>query len=166
MNRKTIIIVFVIITILILVTVAYLIMNRTTVYVDPQTIKEPVNQNFQINITVSNVANLYGWYFKLGWNATILSLVNVTEGPFLKSIHQTIFSYKLNQTSYHYVVDCSYMGDVSGANGTGVLATIRFHVNEAGNCTLNLYDTELLDPSGKDINHITNVGHFTTQAAS
>jgi hypothetical protein len=161
MNRKTIIIASVIIVILILAIVAYLFMNRTTVYVDPQTIKEVVNQDFQVNITVSNVANLYGWQFKLGWNATILGLMNVTEGPFLKSIRQTIFSYKLNETNYHIVVECSYMGNVPGANGNGVLATIRFHVNEARNCTLNLYDTELIDPSEKDISHVTNVGHFT-----
>jgi hypothetical protein len=161
MNRKTIIIAFVIIVILIVAVVAYLFINRTAVYVDPQTIKEAVNHDFQINITVSNVANLYGWYFKLGWNATLLGLVNVTEGPFLKSIQQTIFSYKLNETNYHVVVDCSYMGDVPGANGNGVLAMIRFHVKEAGNCTLNLYDTELLDSSEKDISHVTNVGQFT-----
>jgi hypothetical protein len=162
MNRKTIVLVSVIIVVLILAIVALLFMNRTTVYVDPQMIKEGVNQDFQINVTVSNVANLYGWEFKLGWNATILDLANVTEGPFLKSIRQTVFSYYLNKTNYHVVVDCSYMGDVLGANGNGVLATIRFHVNEAGNCTLNLYDAELLDPSGKDISHVTNVGQFTT----
>jgi hypothetical protein len=161
MNRKTIIIASAIIVILILAVVAYLFMNRTTVYVDPQTIKEGANQDFQVNVTVSNVANLYGWEFKLGWNAAILGLVNVTEGPFLASIHDTIFSHKLNETNYHVVVDCSYRGDVLGANGNGVLATIRFHVNEAGNCTLNLYNTVLLDPSGKDISHVTNVGHFT-----
>jgi hypothetical protein len=161
MNRKTIIIVSVIIIILILAVVMYLFTYRTTVYVDPQTIEEAVNRDFQINVAVSNVANLYGWEFKLGWNATILGLVNVTEGPFLNSIRQTIFSCKLNETNYHILVDCSYVGYVPGASGNGVLATIRFHVNEVGNCTLNLYDTELLDPSGKDITHVTNVGHFT-----
>ena len=141
--------------------VAYLLVNRTTVYVDPQTVEEAVGKNFTINVRVSNVANLYGWEFKLGWNATILGLVNVTEGPFLNSTGQTLFSYKLNETEYHIVVDCSHLSDIPGTSGSGVLATVQFHVNETGNCMLHLYDTDLLDPSGKDITHATSSGQFT-----
>src|SRR4030065_2024532 len=41
------------------------------VFVNPATSHALIGQNITVNIDVSNVTDLYGWEFKLGWNNTI-----------------------------------------------------------------------------------------------
>jgi hypothetical protein len=150
MNRKRIIIV---ITCLIIATIllAYLffnvVMNKpTTLYVDPQTSETAVGQDFTVNISISNVADLFGWGSRLSWNATILAIVNETEGTFLRS-HGTTFFYPTINTTGYLILDCTLTDNLTGVSGNGVLATIQFHVKESGHCDLDLYDTELSDSS-------------------
>lgn len=168
MNRK-IIIVACLLAILVVV-LAYVILSSppsTVLFVEPQTIQRTTGQNFTININISNVVDLYGWEFKLGWNASLLDSVSVDEGPFL-SAHaralggNTIFHNYLNTTDEHLVVDCSLEGQVPGVNGNGTLATIQFQVRESGTCDLHLYDTQLLDSNGTAISHTVQSGHFNT----
>jgi hypothetical protein len=150
MNRKkiTIIIVCLIIATILLVYLFFsVVMNKpTTLYIDPQTSEKAVGEDFTVNICISNVADLFGWGSRLSWNATILDMVNATEGTFLRS-HGTTFFYPTINTTGYLILDCSLMGNVSGVNGNGVLATIQFRVKENGHCDLSLYDTELDDSS-------------------
>jgi hypothetical protein len=164
MNRKKIIIIscLIIATILLAYLVFNMIINKpTTLYIDPQTIKRAVGQDFTINISISNVADLYGWQLQLSWNKTILDVVNVTEGTFLKSHGQTFFSQKINDTGSLLSV-CNRWGNVSGINGSGVLAAVQFHVKGSGECDLNLYETILVSSSEKSITHIVKSGKFGT----
>lgn len=132
----------------------------TALYVEPQTVQGTTGQYFTINVTISKVADLYGWEFKLGWNASLLDSVSVSEGPFLRSGGNTFFTYYLNTTDEHLVVDCSLEGQVPGVNGNGTLTTIQFRVIESGTCSLNLYDTQLLDSNATAISHTVHSGHF------
>jgi hypothetical protein len=164
MNWKKITI---IISCLIIVTIllAYLVFNTmmnkpTTLYIDPPTIKRAVGQDFIINVSISNVADLYGWEFKLSWNATILDIVNTTEGTFLRSRGSTFFHQITNATGY-LRLDCNLMDNVSGVSGNGVLATIQFRVRGSGECDLRLYETILLSSSEKSIEHTVKSGKFS-----
>jgi hypothetical protein len=137
-------------------------MNKTTtLYIDPQTNKKAVGQDFIINISISNVADLYGWQLQLSWNKTILDVVNVTEGTFLGSREQTFFSQTINETG-SLLSFCTRLGNISGVNGSGVLATIQFHVRGNGECNLLLYGTILVSSSEKSIAHTVKSGKFST----
>jgi len=140
----------------------YTFSSSTTVYVDPQTSVGTIGQNFTININISKVIDLYGWEFKLGWNSTILDAVNVAEGSFLKSSGETFFTYKVNNTEGFVLADCTLLGDVSGVNGNGTLASVEFHVKTYGNCTLDLYDTTLVSSSEQPIEHTAIDGYYYT----
>jgi len=163
MKRKIIIILSILIVTATIL--AFLFINKTnsmaTVYVDPQTTEKVVGQDFTVNVSVSDVVNLYGWEFKLGWNFTILEFVNATEGTFLKSGGSTFFTYMLNVTGSYVLVDCTLLGNIAGAKGNGVLASIQFRVKESGVCDLDLYDTKLEDPSEEMLTHTTNGGRLT-----
>ncbi len=166
MNKKNgIIIACVTISVIVVAFVVfYVFLNRpasTMVYVESQTISGTVGQNFTININIMNVADLYGWQLKLSWNATILDVANVTEGTFLKSQRATFFNSIINETGY-LVLDCALLGDVSGVDGSGVMATIQFHVRENGSCDLLLYDTVLVNSSEQIIAHTVRDGRFST----
>jgi len=140
----------------------YTLSSSTTVYVDPQTSVGTIGQNFTINIDISNVIDLYGWEFKLGWNSTILDAVSVAEGSFLKSGGETFFTYKVNNTEGFVLADCTLLGDVSGVHGNGTLASVEFHVKTYGNCTLDLYDTTLVGSSEQPIEHTAIDGYYYT----
>lgn len=134
------------------------------VFVNPQNSSAAVGQDFAVNINVSNVADLYGWEFKLGWNDTILHLENVTEGSFLRNTGATFFTRNLNSTGPHIVVDCTRLVDLPEASGSGTLSTATFHVQQPGSCDLILYDAVLINSFEQSMNCTTEGGHFTEAA--
>jgi hypothetical protein len=150
-RKKTI--VFILCLIIAAMLLAYLVFTTmtsipTTLYLDPQTPKSAVGQDFSINISISSVVDLYGWQLQLSWNKTILDVLNVTEGPFLKSGgNSPFFYYNLNATAGQMTVECTRLGSVPGESGSGVLATIRFNVTSSGECDLHLYGAMLLNSS-------------------
>lgn len=133
----------------------------TYLYVDPPTTKRAVGQGFSINVSISNATDLYGWQLQLSWNKTVLDVVNVTEGTFLKSHGSTFFSPKVSENGSLLAVG-SLWGNVSGVNGSGALAAIRFHVIVSGECDLHLYETILVSSAGKSIAHTDESGKFST----
>jgi len=135
-------------------------MGPAVVSVNPQNTSAAVGQDFAVNVNVSNVADLYGWEFKLTWNSSILHLQNVAEGSFLKNTGATFFTYNLNSTGPHIVVDCTRLVDLPEASGSGILSTITFHVQQSGSCDLNLYDAVLLNSFEHSMNCTTEGGHF------
>jgi len=134
----------------------------TTIYVDPPTSMASVSQIFTIDISISNVVDLYGWRFKLRWNSSILDAVHITEGNFLKRGGITFFTSKINNTEGYILADCTLLGNVSGVGGNGTLATINFFVEERGESILDLYDTTLVSSLEQSIAHtvIDGYGYF------
>ena len=166
MNNKNIIVISsLFISIVLAVTLAYTIMKGSTppvvLCVEPQTIQGVIGQDFTININISNVIDLYGWSFKLSWNTTILEVVNVTEGTFLRN-GDTFFVPKINNTAGYMLVDCTLLGNVSGVSGNGTLAIIEFHAKEGGACDLNLYETMLINSDEQSIIHTIVNGYFSS----
>jgi len=98
--------------------------GSATVAVSPPSITANVGQDFSIDINISSVSDLYGWEFYLGWNSSLLSFVSVSEGTFLQSGGNTFFSYYLNTTGEHVVVDCTLEGQI----GIGDLATVAANI--------------------------------------
>jgi len=136
--------------------------SSTIIYVDPYESHGIVGQNFTINICISDVVDLYGWEFRLGWNSTILEAVGVFEGQFLKTGGDTFFTYKVNNTLGYMIVDCTLLGDVPGVSGDGVLATVKFYVESVGECLLDLYDTILINSAEQAIEHAEADGYYST----
>jgi hypothetical protein len=129
--------------------------------VSPSTVTVDAGQSFSINVTISSVSDLYGWQFALNWSASLLDLVNVTEGPFLESggSNSTYFNYNLNATAGNFIADSTLLGDVPGVSGSGVLATITFYVKNGGQCPLNLFDVELYDSNEQLLSVQTTNGY-------
>lgn len=134
--------------------------STATISVDPAKVIASVGTNFTIHINISDVVDLYGWEFKLGWNSTLLEGLNVTEGSFLQAGGETFFASKINNTAGYMLVDCTLLGDVSGVSGNGILATAQFHVEDQGECVLDLYKTTLVSSAEQPITHTAADGHF------
>ena len=132
----------------------------TNIYVDPETITKFVGQTFTINVSISNVVDLYAWELKLKWNATMLDMIDIDEGPFLKQGGDTFFTYKLNETEGSLLADCTLLGDVAGVNGNGTIVFIEFYVKAEGECPLDLYETTLVSSLEQPIEHTTADGYL------
>jgi len=135
--------------------------ETTVTSVIPSSVTASTGQNFSINVTVSNVLDLFGWEFKLGWNATLLDAVNAVEGPFLKTGGDTFFSYKINATAGYIIADCTLLGSIPGVSGNGTLAKVTFYVKNAGECLLDLYNVTLLNSFEQLIPCQTTDGYFS-----
>lgn len=151
----------------VLVTLLFLVLPRievkaaiTKVSVQPlSTTVWGVGESITINITVKDVTDLYGWELKLYYNKGILNGTNVVEGPFLKAKGETFFQCTFtddyNLTHGQLATFNSLLGNISGASGSGVLATITFETIHLGSCLLNLEDTKLGDVNSTLIPHDT-----------
>ena len=115
------------------------------------------DETLTINVTVTDVSNLYGWQFKLYYNPKVLNGTNIIEGAFLKSggktFSETIFSDGYNATHGCARAFSTLVGNVSGVTGSGVLATVVFKTKSLGTSLLDLSETVLGQADGGEIPH-------------
>jgi hypothetical protein len=127
-------------------------LEMATVYVDPAAvIGLSIGDNFTINVNVASVTFLGGWEFQLFYSPQVLNATEVIEGAFLKSVANTFFLVPgfddhYNSTHGRVYVACATL-PVTGADGSGTLASIVFHIVGAGYTVLALpaVTTKLLD---------------------
>ena len=110
--------------------------TTSTIKVDSATQQFPsahVGDTIQVNITISNVQNLWAWDLpNIRFDPTILNLTQINEGPFLQQAGQTVFiwassaSYAIGQGDIPDTSDT--LLSVASASGSGVLATLVFQV--------------------------------------
>jgi len=120
--------------------------------------------NFSINILITDAVNVNGWELKLYYDHDILNVSNVEFGSFLQSLgstNQQITQLTDNYNATHGVVWLSEtLTSPTGAFGSGILATITFHVEGVGETNLTLADTKLADPTGQPLTHTCSNGYF------
>ncbi len=141
-----------------------------SILVDPsENIGIPIYQDFTINVTVANVTNLFSYEFKLFYNNIILNATDATipVDHFLKPNKPgNIFFVDpgtINQSSGNVSFAATLMADETGKNGSGTLATIKFHVIGKGECDLVFNDTILVDSNTTPMENVNLVnGYFIT----
>jgi hypothetical protein len=136
-------------------------------YIDPPVVSGiDLGTTFKINVTMSNVVDLYGWQFSLYYRGDFLNASKIEEGPFLKThpdTDNTIFLAPVMTDTYNsthgLIIASSTLSQVQGGvNGSGTLATVTFKVKQPSSSTLHLTDTKLVDsmtPFGNLIPHTT-----------
>jgi hypothetical protein len=134
-------------------------------YVEPSSTTVNFGENFPINVSVTNVNDLYLWGFKIFYLKNILIGLTATEGPFLKSGGNSTaffivdFINDYNETHGLIRLTCTLLGNVSGVNGSGTLATITFNALGVGNTSLSLPYTVLADSQINPITYTTEDGN-------
>jgi len=134
-------------------------------------------QTFPVNITVTDVPDLYMWFVNMSWDPNIIQITtgdpngtekdgtyyNIYEGPFMKSIRETrgIYVSKINNTGGTIkTLSCAFKGPGSTLNGSGVLAMINFTLLEKGTAIIDINGPSaeypgrcvLQDQFGKEMN--------------
>ncbi|RLI28091.1 hypothetical protein DRO50_03565 [Candidatus Bathyarchaeota archaeon] len=136
---------------------------KPTLSLSPLSKTVHIGENFTLEVTISDVVDLYGWEFKLGWNASLLEVVSVEEGGFLKSGGETFFLKKLNASEGFVHVYCTLLGNVSGVSGGGTLLTVEFNATGKGECDILLDKVNLGDSLIHTIPCVQVKGHVTIE---
>jgi predicted nucleic acid-binding Zn-ribbon protein len=133
-----------------------------------------VGEIFRINIDIERVDRdwqLVGVQWKLEFNATILNVLNVTEGDFFKKIAAAAgpdygtFFYWIRE--YDYIISFTLYYKFPAPptvfpEGSGTLAIITFNTTYGppAYCKLHLMGTMLLDVNEKEIPHTVKDGYY------
>ena len=127
--------------------------QQATVQVIPASYTVPnVGSTFNVNVTVQNVNDLFACVFTLYYPNNILNGTSATQGPFLKAggIQAVFFvsNFTDHYNATHGILNIIYtrVGNVSGVNGSGTLATVTFRSTSTnGPKILHLADVYLSD---------------------
>jgi hypothetical protein len=129
--------------------------------VEPLTyIAEASGETFTLNVSVTDVKNLYAFEFKLSYNTTLLDALQVVQGPFFPPPPEaSIEKLEINETEGLIWVSISLSDSEPPKNGSGTLVSITFNVTYApipptkACSVLNLHDTTLYDDTMTPIVH-------------
>ena len=131
-------------------TITVRIGEKPTLNVEPPTYNAKLlGETFTVNITINDLGaywRLVGLEFRIAYNSTLLRVVNVTEGPFLKdprwNHHGTFFIYFIERATVlpngtiipsHVLIGTLLLPNATGyweefPHGEGVVASITFEV--------------------------------------
>jgi len=145
----------------------------TVVKVEPSSIKAPVGETVTINITLTDVQNLFGLEVTLYWNASILKMTSADVRLGVESnsdgvLHEPVWKNETKEEGKYQLMATSKYSDTPSFNGSGNIARITFNVTNIGSCNLNL-ETDLASkpsPGGvsSPIEHTIIDGFFGPQA--
>lgn len=113
------------------------------------------DEAFSLNITVSNVTDLYLWVVNVEWNSTVLDFLQYVEGPFLKQGGETTIMDSGVSPGKISELACTLLGDVAGVNGSGTLVTLTYTALTVGTTSVNITFSDLLNSAGQSISHET-----------
>lgn len=97
--------------------------DTTVLSVQPQaSVIWGADAELKVNVTVTDVTDLYGWQFSLYYDSTLLNGTGVSEGPLLKSGGNTkffnfFFGDNYNSTHGLVTAGCSLLGKIPGVSG-------------------------------------------------
>lgn len=113
--------------------------SATRVYTYPEPCTGVLGANFDLYLIIEEVSELYMWQANVTFNPNILSVVDVVQGDFLSQAGSTFWGEEVNNASGWVFAAASLFPPLPphGANGTGWLGTITFHVDLKGKSSLH-----------------------------
>jgi len=134
-------------------------------YVDPPTIINPEMKpadEFDVNINVANVSNLYDFEFALLYDTNVLSCLGILIYPFPNAT-TSIIEFNLNDSQGKLWVKVQYLppAEPLEAISPKTIAKIFFQVQSYGATSLQLNATELSDYYGNKLTHIVGDGYVS-----
>lgn len=133
-----------------------------SVYVQPTAARSAAGEMLDINVSIANVTDLFGFEFSLSFDPGILRLYpeDVRLGPFLRKDGVPVFSvfeYSANRTELSMGILKGYAASrmagnpAYGTSGSGALAKLRFQAIAEGSTPISLYGITAYDSSAMPI---------------
>jgi len=140
--------------------------NNTAIFLDPQEIHFRgliENRTFTVRVKISDVKYLFGYEFKVLWNATLMDVVNVKlSPPDIWGSSYFIAKDEINHTGGVYWHAITAIPPARDFSGNLTVAILTFKVvytpiyPERIRSEIKLIDTKLSDSNGNMISHIVS----------
>ncbi len=105
----------------------------SVIEVKPADSDTPVGQDARLDLTISNVKDLYGAILTLSYDPKLVDFKAAMEGAFLrKDNQQTSFLFSNNIKAGTVDIYITRIGDVGGVEGAGTLCSVVFQGKSAG----------------------------------
>jgi len=118
-------------------------------YLEPANLTLTTSQDFTVELKVTSITNLKGYSVTLSYDPTLISLQEVTEGPFFSTKGKTFFYSKEDKGTI--LIDCALLGPEVSVSGEGTLATLSFTSLKAGSTDLTFKLAKTRDTYNKEI---------------
>ena len=118
-------------------------------YLEPTNLTLTPSQDFTVELKATSISNLKGYSVTLSYDPALLSLQEVTEGPFFSSKGKTFFYTKEEQNTI--LIDNALLGKTLSISGEGTLATLSFTSLKAGSTSIEFSLTKTRDTLNKEI---------------
>ena len=143
--------------IMILLALPSLVFARATVSIQPGEMESPaVGQEFSVDVSISNGANVVAYQVTVEFDPQTISLVEAKNADYLPA---GTFVVPAIITDKDVTLAATSLADTS--NGDGTLATITFTVVEANPSTIKFTAVLLSDPDANQLDVITTNGQIT-----
>lgn len=123
----------------------------------PMYIANKIGELFDVAINVSSVENLCGLEFTIAYNASLLDVAQVFQGPFFPSPPGSYFEFEKNESIGFIKVNISLADSETPRSGDGTLVWISFEVVQGPESCVSsplcLQQTLLLDSASTPITH-------------
>ena len=136
--------------------------SDTIIQVIPAQSTPKIGETITVNITISNVQNLYAIDLTLQWNSAVLqilenqSLIGDETNGVLHSPTVTVTD-SASQETGKYTLIATSQNPANSFNGSGTIATLTFNVTSIGHSALTLQselaDHPLPEQTSESINH-------------
>jgi len=118
-------------------------------YLEPANPTLTPSQDFTVELKATSITNLKGYSVTLSYNPALLSLKEVTEGPFFSEKGETFFYTKEDENTI--LIDNALLGADLSISGEGTLATLSFTCLKAGSTGIEFSLTKTRDADNKEI---------------
>jgi len=118
-------------------------------YLEPANFTLTPSQDFTVELKAASIADLKGYSVTLSYDPALLSLKEVTEGPFFSAKGKTFFYHKMDKGTI--LIDCAILGSEVSVSGEGTLATLSFTSLKVGLASLTFKLTKTRDAYNKEI---------------
>lgn len=123
---------------------------RAYIFINPASKAAAIGQVFTVDVKINASAfwDVAGYDVTVGYNSSILTLLNATEGGFLQQGGATTFGYNVT-TSNSIEMVCTKTSNPVASSGVDTLFTLQFNVtcqfsHQPISCNLELKDTDII----------------------
>ncbi|MFC1569825.1 T9SS type A sorting domain-containing protein [bacterium] len=124
--------------------------QELSVAVDPIGVVLSEGEKCTLNVVIENSVNLGSFEFDITYDASIIRAEHATIGDFLASTGRSPFPVgpDIDNSSGRLVFGAASLGENTGPEGSGILASVIFSARKTGNTTLDLQNVQISDIYG------------------
>jgi len=128
----------------------------------------PSGETFTVDITITDVSDLYGWQVNITFSPGILNVASTEEGPFLKQINETVVMKRVSNDGGFLLLSSTFTVPypTQGATGSGLLASVTFTVTGQGASDLNFVKGTKMNTVPPPYHTVVPITDFTSVKGS